>query len=105
MSKPTKASLPGNPPAQPSDSSQEPNSAAPFLPAELPPPGVVSQSSIGDPPIGDKPIGEPKNEYVVISPLHHDGKRYEVGDTVTLTDAQAASLPGTVGAMAARPAQ
>ena len=34
--------------------------------------------------------------YNVISPLNHDGQRYEIGDTLTLTAAQAAALPAGV---------
>ncbi|HEY1505753.1 MAG TPA: hypothetical protein VGF92_15720 [Stellaceae bacterium] len=39
----------------------------------------------------------PKGEYPVLSPLHHDGELYDVGDKVTLTERQAKALPeGTV---------
>lgn len=39
----------------------------------------------------------PKGDYPVLSPLHHDGDFYDVGEKVTLTERQAKSLPeGTV---------
>ncbi|MCW5666483.1 MAG: hypothetical protein KIT35_21845 [Piscinibacter sp.] len=38
----------------------------------------------------------PKALYDVLSNLDHDGDRYEAGDQVELTEAQAALLPGVV---------
>lgn len=32
-----------------------------------------------------------KSEYIVLSPVEHDGKRYEIGETIELTDDQAKS--------------
>lgn len=42
----------------------------------------------------DKATQETKTKYEVTSLLRHDGKRYEAGSSVMLTDAQAAPLLG-----------
>jgi hypothetical protein len=39
----------------------------------------------------------PKGDYPVLSPLHHDGDFYDIGEKVTLSERQAKALPpGTV---------
>lgn len=39
-----------------------------------------------------KQDNETKAAFEVTSPLHHDGDRYEIGDTVMLTESQAEEL-------------
>ena len=34
-----------------------------------------------------------KKSYICNSPIDHDGKRHEIGDTIELTEGQAAALP------------
>lgn len=46
----------------------------------------------------------PTTDYEVLSPLEHDGDRYEIGATVALTAAQAAPLLGSVLRQRAPPA-
>jgi hypothetical protein len=72
-------------------------------PAEtIPPAGDPSASE----PTGSSPSNEAKDsppagerEYTVLSPLDHDGQRYEIGDVVTLGDHAAQLLVGVVKAL------
>ena len=38
------------------------------------------------------PLNTPKAAYAVLSPLHYDGDRYEIGETVELEEPVAAPL-------------
>lgn len=41
---------------------------------------------------------EPEHEYEVTSVIHRNGHRYDVGDTIELTEAEAAAMPDAVKA-------
>lgn len=92
-----------------------PNTSAtesPVIPADVSATQSAESSQLSTPPAGEPltssapgsslsdeaeklPL-EGGDEYRVLSPLDHDGKRYEIGDSLTLPDAVARSIPAGV---------
>jgi len=85
-----------------------PDTAEAIEAAPMPKPAQVRDPAVSATPVGDAPAGEEATpvaqasppaahadlSYRVIAPLRHDGRRYAVGDLVTLAPAQAARLIG-----------
>jgi len=68
---------------------------------------VSDQATMGTPVVAADPVvtdagaletqdAPPEGEYTVLSPLEHDGRRYGIGTTVTLSQVAHDALPGGV---------